>query len=501
MSVFRPPFRLPPPVQSRALGTLSKAGASSKTLYLRSEQTNAIGAGYYDINTSAGASVDTAVVTTVASSGFEFWTKTAGGTVVKWVSPPIAAGVTLTSVDVSVWVHESDANVNIRPLMTVYHRSVGGTETSIGFDNHPSESATTATEYTFSVDVTDTAFAEDERIVFLFLADAFGTMGAGTATLTFNAADAATGDSFVTVFPSVEFKAEAAGGQTLTPSLYANTNTFYAATVSPGAVTLTPSLYVDADTFYSATVASSYDLAPGLYSDADTFYAPTVAPGAVALTPAIYADADTFYAATVAPGAVTLAPGLYADADVFYAPTVATGDATLLPSLYADSDVFHSPTVAPGAVALLPGLYADPDAFYSPTVSADGATQTLVPSLFTDGDTFYALTVTPGAVSITPALYVDADAFHAPTVAGLYELTPSLLGSGVVFYSATVATGVVTLTPAFFVDPDAFYAAAVTGGTVSEPPGNAALTNIGMGASAANSDYGASLTNTGASAA
>lgn len=50
--------------------------------------------------------------------------------------------------------------------------------------------------------------------------------------------------------------------QTLTPSLFTNTNTFYAATVTPGAVTILPPHYDDADTFYSATVAQAGASAP-----------------------------------------------------------------------------------------------------------------------------------------------------------------------------------------------------------------------------------------------
>ena len=41
-----------------------------------------------------------------------------------------------------------------------------------------------------------------------------------------------------------------------------NTNTFYSATVLPGAVTLQPSLYTNTNTFYSSTLSASITLQP-----------------------------------------------------------------------------------------------------------------------------------------------------------------------------------------------------------------------------------------------
>jgi hypothetical protein len=40
----------------------------------------------------------------------------------------------------------------------------------------------------------------------------------------------------------------------------------------------------------------------GLYDDADSFFAATVSPGAVTITGALFSDADTFFGATVSAG-------------------------------------------------------------------------------------------------------------------------------------------------------------------------------------------------------
>lgn len=93
-----------------------------------------------------------------------------------------------------------------------------------------------------------------------------------------------------------------ASGQTLTPSLYTNTQTFFAPTVTPGAVTLTPALFTNAQTFFAPTITASYNIAPSLYSNNQTFYSATISQTGVAqnLQPSLYNNNQTFYSPTVA---------------------------------------------------------------------------------------------------------------------------------------------------------------------------------------------------------
>lgn len=161
----------------------------------------------------------------------------------------------------------------------------------------------------------------------------------------------------------------------LAPALFSDGDTFYSATVTPGAVTLTPSLFTDADTFYSATVSQSGVLLPSLFVDPDTFYSATVAPGSVTLTPSLFVDGDTFYSATVS-ATYGLTPSLYNDADTFYVPIVAASY-SLVPSLFVDGDAFYTPTISTsGNVTLLPSLFVDADVFYSATVTTVGGVTT-----------------------------------------------------------------------------------------------------------------------------
>ena len=65
---------------------------------------------------------------------------------------------------------------------------------------------------TWTTNPTDTVFLEDERILLRVFATNITTMTAGTATLQFNAAAAATGDSFWQLAENVTFKAEEVTG-------------------------------------------------------------------------------------------------------------------------------------------------------------------------------------------------------------------------------------------------------------------------------------------------
>lgn len=182
---------------------------SVSKLYLRSTQTNGLGATYYDLDIVAGALSDTAVVDTVLNGTEIQFTKTAGGSVVQFISgrAPVG-GFTLTNTDISVWLLQSSLLNNVGGRYRIFKRTAAGVETDITgtpFDNGI-EVTTSNAEYTWTGNVTDTAFAEDDRVLLKVYVTNIGVMAIGTATLNFNAADTLAGDSFLTVYPSVVFK-------------------------------------------------------------------------------------------------------------------------------------------------------------------------------------------------------------------------------------------------------------------------------------------------------
>lgn len=133
---------------------------------------------------------------------------------------------------------------------------------------------------------------------------------------------------------------EAVDGQVLQPTLFVDADTFFSATVSPGAVTLSPALYSDPDTFFGPTIVQV--VLPSLFADADTFFSPQIN---LTVLPALFTDADVFYSPTVAPGNVTLSPSFFIDGDTFYSPILTI---TISPTLFVDADTFYSPFVGLG---------------------------------------------------------------------------------------------------------------------------------------------------------
>ena len=231
--------------------------------------------------------------------------------------------------------------------------------------------------------------------------------------------------------------------QTLTPSLFTDTDEFHSPTVTPGPVALTPDLFADGDFFHSATVISTYPLTPDLFTDDDTFHSPTVTPGVATVGPSLFEDGDTFFSPVVTPGAVNLTPPLFDDGDSFHSATV-TASNTLTPELFDDGDTFYAATVTPGVVTLSPDLFDDGDAFHSATVSQGGGTQELMPDLFADGDSFYSATVV-ASYTLVPSLFTDDDTFFSPTVTqdgATQTLEPDLFVDADIFYGPTVEQAV-----------------------------------------------------------
>ena len=211
-------------------------------------------------------------------------------------------------------------------------------------------------------------------------------------------------------------EAAAPPAQTLTPTLYTNTQTFFAPTVTRGAVNLLPSLYTNTQTFFSADVTQAgggQSLTPSLYTNTQTFFSATVT-AVKALTPSLYTNTQSYFAPTVST-TYSLTPSLYTNAQIFYSPTV-SATKTLTPSLYTNAQTFFAASVVQsgGPQTVLPDLYTNAQTFYAPVVTRGAVA--LLPSLYSNAQTFYQPTVTPGAVTLAPALYTNTQTFYSPVV-------------------------------------------------------------------------------------
>lgn len=96
---------------------------------------------------------------------------------------------------------------------------------------------------------------------------------------------------------------EASGtpSQTINGSLFADTDTFFGATVSPGPVTIAGSLFTNSNAFYTAVVSQAgapQQIDGGLFTNTPQFFSATLT-SVVRINAQLYNDPDQFFAATI----------------------------------------------------------------------------------------------------------------------------------------------------------------------------------------------------------
>lgn len=310
-------------------------------LFLRSTQNNGIGATYFDMVTTQSPNPSTAVVDTVGSGTEIQWTQTAGGSVIQWVSGRApAGGFTLTSTDIQIWAKESNGTANCGGRYRVFKRTSGGTETELGGGpfNDGVEFGTSSAAMTWIGNVTDTVFAEDDRILLKIYITNVGTMGSGrTCTLSY---DGNTGisDSWLNLAETITFKGEST---TLTPSLFTNSQTFPAPTVT-NLNSVTPDLFANGNSFFAATVTNVWNIQPNLLTNSQSFFSPTVTRGTVNLSPSLFTNTQSFFSPTVT-NSNSVLPPLLTNNQSFFSPTVTgTGPQNLSAGLFSNISVFYS---------------------------------------------------------------------------------------------------------------------------------------------------------------
>lgn len=235
-------------------------------LFLRNTAASGIGV-FQDMLTTAGSASDTGVVNTTASGTEIQWTQTAGGTALEWISGRVpAGGFTLAgTMTFSIWAHESNMNANCGARARVFKRTAAGSESEIGggpFDDGV-EFGTAAAEMVWTGTPTSTAFAEDDRLIVRYYITNIGTMGGSfTCTLTYNTADATTGDGFFQIFENVTFKAE-----TITVAAGMATETGTALALGAGI-----GVGMASETDSALVLGASLSRAAGMASETDTAF-------------------------------------------------------------------------------------------------------------------------------------------------------------------------------------------------------------------------------------
>jgi len=208
------------------------------------------------------------------------------------------------------------------------------------------------------------------------------------------------------------------GSQTLTGTLYTDTDSFGAGTITRGPVTLTGTLFTDSDSFGAGTVTPRNTLTGTLFTDTDAFGAGSISVGPVTLTGTLFTDGDSFGSGAVSQGGSTqtLTGTLFSDSDAFGSGAITTGPVTITGTLFSDTDSFGSGTITRGAVTLTGTLFSDSDSFGAGSVSAGPVT--ITGTLYSDPDSFGAGSISQvSPQAITGTLFVDGDTFGAGAVA------------------------------------------------------------------------------------
>lgn len=157
----------------------------------------------------------TSVTNTTASGTLIQWTKTGGGTALKWISPPVGVAFTLSgNITVNAWAKEAAAGNNAGIRMDVAKYSGGSEGAAFGTASFgsPTELTTTILAKNWTITPSSTAFAIGDRIVFTGYVINVGTMGSGTPGVTIDYSgptNAADGDTYATLTENVTFQSEA----------------------------------------------------------------------------------------------------------------------------------------------------------------------------------------------------------------------------------------------------------------------------------------------------
>lgn len=186
-------------------------------LYLDSTTNSGIG-NYFDmVVTTTSGGVTVAEVATQGSGTEIQWTDTSGGNTIGWISGRVpSGGFTLTSASMNIYAYQSSMLANCGARCRLY--KYGGAELGGGPFDDGVEFGLSYSNYNWTCNVTDTAFAENDRILLILSITNIGTMGGGDSCFLKHGETPlvpGAGDSYCEIAETVTFKAE--GGGSLPP--------------------------------------------------------------------------------------------------------------------------------------------------------------------------------------------------------------------------------------------------------------------------------------------
>lgn len=222
--------------------------------------------------------------------------------------------------------------------------------------------------------------------------------------------------------------------QTVTPSLFTNTNSFPAEQLN---LQLTAPLLTNTASFPASQL--NLRLTGPLLTNSQTFFAPTVI-GSQTVTPSLFTNTNTLYGPQVN---LSLTAPLITNTNSFFAPQV---NLRISPALLTNTQTFYGPQLN---LQLTVGLFTNTNTFFAPAVLG---TQTVVAPLLTDGDTFYAPQLN---LQLTAPLLSNTNTFYAPSVTQTQVITAALLTNSQTFYGPQLNLG---LTAPLLTNSQSFFA-------------------------------------------
>jgi hypothetical protein len=232
--------------------------------YLRNIVVNPTATTMYSMQAAQGAADATGVVNTAASGTNIPWTRTAGGTVLEFVSgrAPVGGFTLAGTVSAHISALESNMSANCGGRLHLYKRAANGTETEINgspWDDGAELNPTTAAsrDWTGTPTPSSVAFAQGDRLVArYYITAAGGTMASGyTCTIQYNGG--ANFDSYVEITETVAFEDFYNGGFAAASVVSATTVRVKAYDGATAAVSGVASPIVKVKEVVSVTAASS----------------------------------------------------------------------------------------------------------------------------------------------------------------------------------------------------------------------------------------------------
>lgn len=182
------------------------------TLFLRDTQwTGITGTPYTMYMDRSGTNYVTAVVNSVSLGTEIQWTKTAGGTAMQWLSPPVQHSVTISgTMTFNIWAKEANMNANCGARSRIFKVTGDTTWTEMtgGPFDDGAEFTTASAAYNWTGTATaGNSLAKGDRVgVRFYITNVGGNMGAYAITMDY-AENVATndGDSWVSFTEDLDF--------------------------------------------------------------------------------------------------------------------------------------------------------------------------------------------------------------------------------------------------------------------------------------------------------